>query len=129
MPQPRALVVFTDQHDLRWLRWLKPGFRHCFVIARDPAGEWIACDWLLGRFAFRAYGPQEPLDLAARFVARGHRVVVVDECPRSSGPPWLRPMTCVEVVKQVLGWHGLRPVTPWGLYRALRAAGHQALHP
>lgn len=28
---PDALVVFSDNTDLWWLRWLKPGFRHCFI--------------------------------------------------------------------------------------------------
>ena len=28
----RALVVFSGQTDLMWLRMLRTGFRHCFVL-------------------------------------------------------------------------------------------------
>lgn len=128
MPPPRALVVFTDQHDLPWQRWLEPGFRHCFVVVRDPDDEWIACDWLKGRFAFRAYGPCDVDELVERFVRRGHRVAVVRGPGRSSVRPWLRLLTCVEVAKQCLGMSGLRPLTPFGLFRALAAHGSE-LHP
>lgn len=128
MPSPRALVVFTDQHDLPWQRWLAPGFRHCFVVVRDPADEWIACDWLKGRFALRAYGPCGVDELVDRFVRRGHRVVVVRGPAKGASRPRLRLLTCVEVVKQCLGMSGLRPLTPLGLYRALVARG-DALYP
>lgn len=126
MPPPTALVVFTDQHEVAWLRHLRPGFRHCFVVARDPAGEWVACDWLKGRFVFRVYGPQDPDALIARFVARGLGVVAVSRPPRPQRRPWLRPLSCVEVVKQTLGWPGWGPWTPFGLCVALRAAGNPA---
>jgi hypothetical protein len=34
-----ALVVFEDRSDARLLRWLRPGFRHCFCLTdrgNDP---------------------------------------------------------------------------------------------
>lgn len=119
MPTPRALVVFTDQHEVSWLRWLTPGFRHCFVIVRDPQGEWIACDWLKGRFALRSYGPCSPVELEERLVACGHRVIAVAGGRASRTRALLRPMTCVEVAKQCLGITTLRPITPYGLFRLL----------
>ena len=123
MDSPTALVVFTDQTDASWLRWLKPGYRHCFVIVRDSQGEWIACDWLKGRFALRAYGPCSALDLEARFARRGHRVVAVMEAGLrpATARAFLRPLTCVEVAKQCLGIATVRPLTPYGLFRLLAA--------
>ncbi len=122
---PDSLVVFTNQRQVPWLTWLRPGFRHCFVVVADEAGEWVACDWLLGRLVFRVYGPQEPDEIIARLVARGHRVVALRRRPRPGGSGWLRPMSCVEVAKQAIGLTGLRPLTPFGLFAVLRRAGHR----
>ena len=43
----RALAVFSGKADLRWLRLLRPGFRHCFV-ALEEAGRWVTVDPLAG---------------------------------------------------------------------------------
>ncbi|TVQ35996.1 MAG: hypothetical protein EA356_06445 [Geminicoccaceae bacterium] len=127
--QPDAIVVFTDQRQVPWLRGLQPGFRHCFVAVADDAGEWVACDWLMGRLVFQVYGPQDPETLIAGFVGRGHRVSALRRCRRRRRRGWLRPMSCVEVVKQAIGWGGVLPLTPFGLWRSLRAAGHRCIEP
>ena len=44
----RALVVFSGGTGVAWLRWLRPGFRHCFV-AVDDGIEWLTVDPLLHR--------------------------------------------------------------------------------
>ena len=35
-----AFVVFTGEADLKWLRILKPGFRHCFAVL-ESQGRWV----------------------------------------------------------------------------------------
>ena len=45
-----ALVVFSDTTDLWWLKFLKSGFRHCFVIIKFSDLErdrWVALDPML----------------------------------------------------------------------------------
>ena len=42
------LVVFVDHAECRWLRVLRAGFRHCFVVIRDRS-VWLACDPLKDR--------------------------------------------------------------------------------
>ena len=32
-----AFIVFGGQADQRWLRLLRPGFRHCFAAIADAA--------------------------------------------------------------------------------------------
>ncbi|MCD8496748.1 MAG: hypothetical protein LRZ85_00855 [Alphaproteobacteria bacterium] len=49
LPQ-EAYVVFTGRTDLPWLRWLKPGFRHCFVLLNDGR------QWAEPRPALQPYG-------------------------------------------------------------------------
>jgi hypothetical protein len=121
-PPPIALVVFTDQCDVRWLRLLRPGFRHCFAVVRDPAGEWLACDWLKGRLVFRVYGRQRPEELVRRLTERGLRVAEVRVGERRRAG-LVRPLSCVEVAKQAIGLGGLRPLTPYGLWRDLARRG------
>ncbi len=121
-PGPTALVVFTDQCEVWWLRLLRPGFRHCFAVVRDPAGEWLACDWLMGRLSFRVYGRHPASTLIDRLVARGHRVAEVPP-RRGRGRGLIRPISCVEIAKQAVGIGGLRPLTPYGLWRHLGRCG------
>jgi len=117
-----ALVAFTDQGEVWWLRALAPGFRHCFAVVRDPAGEWLACDWVKGRLVFRVYGPQTVDDIVARLVAKGFRVAEVPVGgARRAG--LFRPISCVEIVKQAVGIVGWRPITPFGLWRHLARQG------
>jgi hypothetical protein len=43
-PSERMLwVVFSDETDLPFLKCLRRGFRHCFVVIRDR-GHWISYD-------------------------------------------------------------------------------------
>ena len=43
-----AFVVFSGQTDLKWLKTLKPGFRHCFVLL-ETGGHWVVYNPLSNR--------------------------------------------------------------------------------
>lgn len=36
-------VVFTGKTDIAWLRFLKPGFRHCYALINDGQ-KWMSID-------------------------------------------------------------------------------------
>lgn len=118
----RAVVAFVGASELRWLRRLKPGFRHCFVALNDGAG-WIALDPLSGRTEVHALPLPAEADVAAWYEAQGHicvRLSLPALPARASGLRWLWvPCTCVGQVQRVLGLGGLA-LTPWRLYRRLR---------
>ena len=44
----KAWVVFSGKSDWPWLKFLRPGFRHCFVIVHDGA-RWLSLDPLSPR--------------------------------------------------------------------------------
>jgi len=114
----RALVVFVDQIDLPWLRWLRRGFRHCFVVVETPQG-WIACDPLSNRTELGCIVGPSAGELAKFYRSAGLCVV---ETTVKKAPPRLAPVrlfTCVEAVKRVLGVHAPWALTPWQLYRLL----------
>lgn len=113
----RAWVVFAGS-DLRWLRLLKPGFRHCFVVLRDGA-HWIALDPLAPHTELTVLPLPADFDLPGWFAAQGHAVAPAAlRRDRRRPAPWA-PFTCVEAVKRVLGLHARSVLTPWQLYRHL----------
>ena len=113
-----ALVVFVDQAGLLCLRWLRKGFRHCFVIVRVDRG-WIACDPMSHRTDLDLFGDLSPDQLAHWYRSLGLNVVRtrIRSAPLRLAP--VRPYTCVEAVKHVLGLHAPWTLTPWQLYKRL----------
>lgn len=112
----RALVVFSGRADLWWLRLLKPGFRHCFV-ALECEGGWLVVEPLSHRTEVSLLPPMAAAALGQWY--RGHGLSVVEtECgtpPRRIAP--VRPYSCVESVKRLLGIQAGNVLTPWQLYR------------
>lgn len=110
-----AWVVFSGQADLPWLRVLKPGFRHCYVLINDGRC-WYSVDSMSNLTDINIHHHVPPsFDLPAWLEERGLRVL---RCPvvRPVRPaPWM-PFTCVEAVKRVLGLHSFWIWTPWQLY-------------
>lgn len=104
-------------------RWLKPGWRHVAVcVESGPDGDrhWVminAREWAI-EFAVVA-----PLwfNLANYYRSFGHTVVETAALYYRPACPALPlvSMTCVGMVKRILGIHGWFVWTPWRLYRFL----------
>lgn len=117
-------VVFCEETEIPWLRFLKRGFRHCFAIMlqRD---RWVSVDPLSHHMEVCVQDVDSTFDLPAWLQGRGHRVVPVElmEAPRKMAP--ILPFTCVEAVKRMIGMHRWTVITPWQLYKAI-TPGHPA---
>jgi hypothetical protein len=114
-----ALVVFVDRTECAWLRWLKHGFRHCFVVIRDEPC-WLICDALKDRIELNSLHLPRSFNLAGFYADQGHRVLVgktAHDQPRD----WLTlaPLTCVSVAKRLLGIRATWVLTPWDLFAHL----------
>ena len=118
--RPVAWVVFTGEAPLWWLRWLRPGFRHCFVVLNDGA-RWVLVDPLAAHTEVRVLDGPVSADVPGWYRRRGHAVVraSVRRDRRRVAPP--APFTCVEAVKRVIGLADPAVLTPWQLYRRLAA--------
>lgn len=116
---PSVLVVFADHAACTWLWPLRRGFRHCFVVLR--AGPlWLACEPLVDRIELDALALPPDFDLAAFYVDQGHRVLLGQRPPRRPRRPLApAPLTCVTVVKRLLGIDARWVWTPWQLYAHL----------
>jgi hypothetical protein len=122
----QAWVVFTGKADLRWLKFLKPGFRHCFVLLNDGE-KWTSLDPLSHHTEIVVHHHLPPtFDMPRWLESRGHRVVRTALTRGHTKPaPWMM-FTCVEAVKRVLGLHRRFIVTPWQLYCHLSARKNES---
>ncbi|OIN86858.1 MAG: hypothetical protein AUJ12_04415 [Alphaproteobacteria bacterium CG1_02_46_17] len=115
----RALVVFSGQTDLWWLRFLKRDFRHCFVVICSQ-DRWVVIDPMLHFWEVSIPDVSAESDLAGWFTGQGLKVVeteIISPARRCYPPIFL---SCVEVVKRILGVHRPFIITPAQLYRYLQ---------
>jgi hypothetical protein len=119
---PSALVVFADHADCAWLTFLRRGFRHCFVVLR-VGSLWLACEPLKDRIELDALVLPPGFDLAAFYAAQGHHVLQGRRPPPRPRQPFApAPLTCVTVVKRLLGIRAPWVWTPWQLFVHLTAS-------
>lgn len=115
----RAIVVFEDRQERSIIRLLRPGFRHCFCLVGGDL-SWTMCDPLLTRIEIVSLLGLEEGELAGHYTRTGRTVLlgrVSDNRMRRAR--WLRPMSCVEVLKRVLNLDARHVFTPYQLYRTL----------
>ncbi|WP_052473250.1 hypothetical protein [Paramagnetospirillum magnetotacticum] len=125
-PSSRALVVFSGKADLAWLRLLRPGFRHCFVLL-ELDGAWVCINPLAHRTSVEVWSPGGGLDLLAWLRSQDGLTVVetaVRHPPRRPSPIGL--YSCVEAVKRVLGLQERWVLTPGQLYDYLASNGKKS---
>lgn len=113
-------IAFSGKADMRLLKFLRPGFRHCFALIRGE-DRWLTVDPMLHKMDVSATHCACDFDLPGWLRARGYRVVRAPKLapPRRMAMP--SPFTCVEAMKRLIGLHDWRVFTPWQLYRRLLA--------
>ena len=118
-----AIVVFEHRDDVGILRWLRPGFRHCFCLLSSPYG-WLLCDPLKSGLCLDLLPSYDSFALLAHYSAPG-RHALLGCVGRLQPRPHLaiRPLTCVEVVKRALGVEAPATLTPYQLHRKLISTG------
>ena len=115
-----AYVVFSPRAGLWWLRLLRPGFRHCFVLLHDGVGL-VAIEPLVSRISVSALEVPFGAEAFVRSLEVQGMTVVPARIAGESPDKWrFGIFTCVEVVKRVLGLRAPLAFTPWRLYRYLK---------
>lgn len=115
----KVWVVFSGKTDLSWLKMLKPGFRHCYVLLNDGQ-RWISYDPLSPHTEIIAHHHMpSSFDLPGWLAARGQLPIPAKVRWNQARPAPFMLFTCVEAVKRVLGLHHFFIFTPWQLYRHL----------
>lgn len=116
--ETKAWVVFSGQADLPWLKVLKQGYRHCYVLLNDGK-HWITIDPLSNYMDVSVHDVPLDFNLPLWMRNRGHIIMPATIRHLDKQAPWM-PFSCVEAVKRVLGIHKSFIFTPWQLYRYLR---------
>ena len=115
-----AWVVFSGKTDIRWLRILKSGFRHCFVILNDGQ-RWMVIDPAASYTDIQIYHHIDvEFDFPDWLSGQGYKVVpaTINKEHQRVAPCMF--FTCVEAIKRVLGVHKRFILTPWQLYKFLK---------
>jgi hypothetical protein len=112
-------VAFSDESSVWWLKWLRPGFRHCFAIFHDGR-YWTTVDPLLGRIQIMNHDAPQDFDLLLFLRNNGLHIVSTQINTDMSHRFFPTLCTCVEVVKRLIGVHRVTIITPWQLYKFLQ---------
>lgn len=109
-------VVFSNDTDIKFLKLLRRGFRHCFVIIKQ-SDQWMLIDPRANKTDIFILPHPVGFNLPRYFASEGKVVCKVKGIvtPHKIAP--LFPMSCVETVKRVIGLHRRFIFTPYGLYR------------
>ena len=120
-----AWVVFSGETDIRWLKILKSGFRHCYVVLNDGK-RWISIDPLAPYLDIQIYHHVDAgFDLPQWLEGRGNKVLPAIINKNHKKPAPCMPFTCVESIKRILGIHQRFILTPWQLYKFLKTLKQQ----
>jgi len=115
----RVLIVgFQMQVRAMCLGWLKRGFRHCFTYLEGADG-WLLCDPMSDRVLLQDAPALPSRALMSSLAALGASVVrgEFDDC--GGTVCWLRPLTCVEICKRIVGCNQTWVITPHQLFSHL----------
>ena len=120
----RALVAFGGSADLKWLRVLRPGYRHCFALL-ESHGQWVLYNPLSCGTEIEVWPGEQEENLRAWLVQNGYEIIEDQIRPLRAKPFGWAPFSCVEAVKRVLGLRAPGVFTPWQLYRHLKKFKNQ----
>lgn len=115
----KALVAFAGDSQIWWLRFLKKGFKHCFVVLISD-GYSVVVDPVCLRTEICVLPFTDADKLRALFESNNYKVVETYVRSPDGVHPSLGLFSCVEVAKRVLGIHKFSIVTPYKLYIFLK---------
>ena len=118
MRDEKAWVIFSGQTEIPYLKVLKTGFRHCFIILKR-GDHWITLDPLAHKTEIELHYLPDNFNLPDWLKKRGHTVVETKLKAAAMKVLPLSLFTCVEAVKRVLGVQSWKVMTPWQLYKHL----------
>lgn len=112
---PYAFVGFGGTPRFWWMRFLKKGYYHCFVILGNGY-EWILIDSLAH---FTDLIVLKNVDICRAFSNKGYTLIRTTPTIPAPSRAILMPLTCVEVTKRFLGIKNRFILTPYQLFKFL----------
>lgn len=111
-------VVFSNDTDIGFLKFLRRGFRHCFIIMKQD-DKWILIDPRADKTDIQILPHPSHFNFPRYFTTQGKIVckILNIKTPKKIAP--IIPMSCVETVKRIIGIHRWFVFTPYQLYRSI----------
>ena len=118
----KGYVVFEDNTTLWWLKFLKKGFRHCYIIICLSKSKdiWLELNPMSNQVYIFEHESMLRLDYLNHI--KKHKKSKILEVDFKQAPlkcAQLGIFTCVEFVKRIMGIHRVSIITPYQLYKFL----------
>lgn len=120
-PDADIVVVFEDRRARGILRLLKAGWRHCFCVVRRTHG-WVVVDPLKQAIVIESIQEDVLPGFLDQLRGFGCSILVGSTISAPAAPSLLRPLTCVEIAKRLIGLENWWILTPYQLFRRLLAS-------
>ncbi|MDR1694568.1 MAG: hypothetical protein LBR70_05215 [Lactobacillaceae bacterium] len=121
-------VVFVDETSLWWLRFLKKGFRHCYIIIEiDNGMTWVEINPMSNKMFINFYKFVCSYDYIGLLKSKLDAIIYkaeVNDVGVKTAP--LALFTCVEAAKRMLGIHDRFIITPYQLYKKIKVVGKKS---
>lgn len=118
----KGYVVFEHDNSLWWLRFLQPGFRHCYVllqISKEPV-QWLEINPSSNQLYIFLHSNAMNFNYIYHLQHKKNITIIpveFSQAPLKCAP--FAPFTCVEFAKRILGIHKFFLMTPYQLYKYL----------
>lgn len=120
----KLYVVFEDNTTLWWLRFLKKGFRHCYILAVLEGGaSLLELNPMSNQIIIKFYDNLKTWEYIANLSKNQNRRICevrIASAPLKCAPAMV--FTCVEFVKRVLGIHQFSIITPYKLFKVIHSS-------
>ena len=121
--QQKAWVGFAPEAEIWWLRILKKGYRHCFVCIKNN-DHWTIIDPLSHSIDVETIEVKKIKNLPRYLTDQGYIVMPFGDIdPHKKGGRILGYLSCVTIVKKILGLHSPFIFTPYQLAKYLHKKG------
>lgn len=117
---PKAYIIFENNITIWWLRFLKKGFRHCYLLLCVGEDIWLEINPTSNQIIFSIHQSIPNWDYIDNLCSDRSKIVLsvpLKEPPMSTAPIGF--FTCVEFTKRCLGIQNFFIITPYQLYKKL----------
>ena len=109
-------VIFVDEIGPFFLRFLAPGFKHCFMAVSYDDKHWVIVDHLYPYTSLKVLTQDDIDKEIADWISKGYLVINTKLNETITENAHFGVLTCVETTKRILKLNLWWIQTPWQLY-------------
>ena len=120
-------IVFTDNTSLWWLKFLKSGFRHCYVLIEFKENQWLEINPMSNQLFISVRKIENKEDYFSYLRKKSQAKIIktrIFQAPLKTAP--IGVFSCVEMIKRLVGIHSFFTITPYRLYNKLKIVGKKS---